>query len=227
MATSKTRRGTRRRPRAGRPVAATSGTLTDGLRRVIADLFELSVPFALVGGLAVSARAEPRMTRDIDVAVSGDADAEEVVQRFLERGYRVEMVVEQIRAQRLSTVRMVPARSSFVLDLLFASSGIETEIVAAAEPLDVLEGLRLPVARAGHLIAMKLLAADARKRPQDLDDIRALLVTASASELRRVTTAIALIERRGFARGRDLRKLWRDARDGHVRRRTATRSSNR
>jgi hypothetical protein len=37
-----------------------------------------SVPFALVGGLAVSVHVEPRFTRDIDlaVAVAGDAKAE-------------------------------------------------------------------------------------------------------------------------------------------------------
>ncbi|MEO8550578.1 MAG: hypothetical protein ABI678_11415 [Kofleriaceae bacterium] len=205
-------------------MAATSGSLSEGLRRVVNDLLELSVPFALVGGLAVSARAEPRLTRDIGVAVGGEVNPEEVVQRFLGRRYRVEMVVEQTRVDRLSTVRLVPARSGFVLDLLFASSGIESEIVNAAELLDVLEGLRLPVARTGHLIAMKLLAADARQRPQDLDDIRALLVTASAVERRRVTTAIGLIERRGFARGRDLQKRWRDARDSYAPRRRAARA---
>jgi hypothetical protein len=34
------------------------------------DLTEVDVPFALVGGLAVSAHTEPRSTRDADLAVA-------------------------------------------------------------------------------------------------------------------------------------------------------------
>jgi hypothetical protein len=99
-----------------------------------------------------------------------------------------------------------------VLDLLFASCGIEQAIVAAAEILEVVPGLRIPVARAGHLIAMKLRAADARTRPQDADDIRALLGSANARETRRTTAALDLITKRGFGRGRDLAAAWRRAR---------------
>lgn len=40
------------------------------LRRIDADLREAAVSFALVGGLAVSVRTEPRFTRDADLAVA-------------------------------------------------------------------------------------------------------------------------------------------------------------
>ena len=55
---------------------------------------------------------------------------------------------------------------------------------------------------------MKLLARDDRERPQDLDDIRALLATMGAHERNRVRAAIDLISKRGFARGRDLDAAW-------------------
>lgn len=46
---------------------------------------------ALVGGLAVSARSEPRFTRDVDlaVAVEDDEDAEQLVRALTGRGYRM------------------------------------------------------------------------------------------------------------------------------------------
>lgn len=50
-------------------------TETDPLRtlgRICEDLRELKVPFCLVGGLAVSARAEVRTTRDVDLAITVD-----------------------------------------------------------------------------------------------------------------------------------------------------------
>jgi hypothetical protein len=57
------------------------------LCRASADLETAGVRFALIGGLAVSARVEPRFTRDLDfaVAVEGDADAEALV-GFLSAG---------------------------------------------------------------------------------------------------------------------------------------------
>lgn len=48
------------------------------LRDLSADLSQIGVSFAVVGGIAASARGEPRFTRDVDVvvAVSGDEQAE-------------------------------------------------------------------------------------------------------------------------------------------------------
>lgn len=59
-----------------------------------------------------------------------------------------------------------------MLDVLFASSGIESEVVGSAELLEVLPGLTVPVARIGHLIALKVLSRDDRDRHQDIADLR-------------------------------------------------------
>lgn len=91
-----------------------------------------------------------------------------------------------------------------MIDLLFASSGIEPEIVSAAEVVDLLPGLSIPVARTEHLIALKVLSRDDVRRPQDLVDLRALLRVASDEERQRARHALALIAARGYHRGRDL-----------------------
>ena len=162
-----------------------------------------------MGGLAVSARTEPRFTRDVDVAVAvpGDPEAEALVRSLSGSGYLVLAQVEQEDTRRLAQVRLVPpggAPEAFVLDLLFASSGIEPEIVAAADVIEVLEGFRVPVASTGHLLALKVLSFDDRSRPQDRADIRALLRTAEASDVETCRRALGLIGTRGFARGRKL-----------------------
>jgi len=94
-------------------------------------LESLEHPFALVGGLAVSSRAEPRFTRDIDLAVlvHDDAEAESVIFTLRQSGYQVISVVEQEATGRLATIRLrVPLEPhGAVLDLLFASCGIEPE----------------------------------------------------------------------------------------------------
>ena len=183
--------------------------LEAALRRAADDLDRSRRPWALVGGFAVSARVEPRFTRDVDIAVmvDGDPAAEELVRSLITGGYIVFSSVEHDNG-RLATVRMSRATSDVevVVDLLFASSGIEPEIAQAAEVLEISPGLVVPVATIGHLIAIKILARDDATRPQDLADLRALLGCASPADLSVAREAAALIEARGFNRGRDLRK---------------------
>ena len=110
-------------------------------------------------------------------------------------------------ARRLATVRLAiggEATSGAVIDLPFASSGIEPEIVGAADTIDVVPELRVPVARLGHLIALKVLARDDRSRPQDRVDLAALLMHADAHALREARESLETIVSRGFNRGRDL-----------------------
>jgi hypothetical protein len=191
--------------------------LERALERIVSELRREGAAFALVGGLAVSVRAEPRLTRDADLAVSvaSDAAAEALVLGLQQRGYRVVAAVEQDAVGRLSTVRLVAGGSArgVVTDLLFASSGIEPEIVAAADPLEVLPGVVLPVASIGHLITMKLLARDDRQRPADADDLHALASVAVEADWTTAALAVRQIEERGFHRGRDLAALLVDLRE--------------
>jgi predicted nucleotidyltransferase len=182
-------------------------SVLEAARSAAADLGAASAPTALIGGLAVSFRAEPRNTRDVDfaVAVAGDAQAEAIVRDLSARGYGLVTALEHNVTGRLATVRLRPARTpTTIVDLLFASSGIEPEIVAAAEAVELAPDFILPVARTGHLIAMKLLARDDKARPQDRVDLAALLLAASEDEIERARSACALIAVRGYARGRDL-----------------------
>lgn len=97
-------------------------SLEAALRQIRTDLTETHVPFALVGGLAVSARTEPRFTRDADlaVAIASDAEAEALIHEFRARGYGIEAIVEQEAVGRLATVRLTPANvpQAPVIDLL-------------------------------------------------------------------------------------------------------------
>lgn len=183
-------------------------SLEAALRQIHTDLTEAHVSFALVGGLAVSVRTEPRFTRDADLAVAlaGDAEAEALIRSLRARDYGIEAIVEQEAVGRLATVRLTRSRKprAPVIDLLFASSGIEPEVVAEAEPIELLPNLTIGVAREGHLIALKVLSRDDAGRPQDLVDLRALQRVASSGELARARQSLALIAARGYHRGRDL-----------------------
>jgi hypothetical protein len=186
------------------------------LQRAVADVERAGHTPALVGGLAVSARSEPRFTRDADlvVGVASDDEAEALIGVLGRVGYRPLTVIEQRAVGRLATVRLAPpglADEAIVLDLLFASSGAEPEIVEGSEPLEVFPEVVIRVASVGDLIALKVLARDDRRRPQDAADLRALFGVVDANEMARARRTLTLIEGRGYARGRDLSGLFEHA----------------
>ena len=179
------------------------------LANAVADLNAEGVRFALVGGLAVSVQIEARFTRDLDFAVAclDDPQAERIVAALQRRGYTLETVLEHETRHRLATVRLLPPEadgSAAMIDLLFATAGIEPEVVADSTPTTLPGGVHAPVARIGHLIALKLLASDEVRRPQDQVDIANLVRAADEPETDRARHAVRLIVERGFHRGRDL-----------------------
>jgi len=194
----------------------------ESLLRQIAGLLEgRRQPWALIGGLAVSVRTEPRFTRDLDVAVAvaDDYAAETLVLSLQTAGFRALATVEQEATHRLATARMAPLGDQpqgMMLDLLFASSGIEPEVCKEAERLQVFPSVVVPVARLHHLIVLKALARDDRDRPQDAADLRHLVKVAQDSDLAAACDAARLIEARGFNRSRNLvtavTDAWRDFR---------------
>lgn len=179
--------------------------LEEALPQIVGDLRDLGSPWALVGGLAVCARTEPRPTADIDVAVAvpDDATAKACVSDLLAADYQSREWIVHSQTGRLATVRLLSsvAGEDVAVDLFFASSGIEAEVVGAAEPLEVQPGLTIPVARIGHLIAVKLCWRRSAKRDRDL---RTLVERANAEDLEEARHLIGLITERGYHRGRDL-----------------------
>jgi len=156
-----------------------------------------------VGGLAVSVRAEVRFTRDVDLAVvvSDDADAEALIRSLRDDGFEPIATVEHEVRRRLSTVRLI--HRGVKVDLLFASSGIEDEIVNAAIEVEVLDAGSIPVARAEDLLAMKVLSMTDR-RLQDRIDAEKLLRFRTEMKLDEVRDRLRLITTRGYNREQDL-----------------------
>lgn len=74
----------------------------------------------------------------------------------------------------------------------------------AAESVNLFPGVTAPVARIGHLIALKVLSRDDETRPQDTVDLRALIVEATPADLEMARGALDLITARGYNRDKDL-----------------------
>lgn len=144
---------------------------------------------------------------DIALSVADDAEAERIVSSFLRSGHQVLSLLDQTATGRFATARLIPpgeVEGGAILDLMFASCGIEPELVAAATPVELYQGLRVPVATIGHLIALKVLSRDDDTRPQDIIDLRALIVEATEADLAMARDGLTLITERGYDRGKSL-----------------------
>ena len=183
--------------------------------QIQANLLVTQTAWCLIGGLAVGARTDPRFTKDLDLAVStlDDKASEDLVFSLQAQGYRILAILEQQITGRLATVRLAPpgGLDITVIDLLFASSGIENSIVARARPLEVFPQLQVPVAQLGDLIAMKILARDDRNRPQDRLDLRSLFGLATPDDKSIALQALREIIQTGSNRGRALLQEFREA----------------
>lgn len=173
-----------------------------GAARILATT---NARWALVGGIAVSVRSTPRFTADADlvVAVQNDAQAERIIHTALADGWQLSALIEQTDTGRLATARLVRPDLGKA-DFLFASSGIEPEIVDGSTAVEVIVGHRLPVAAVGHLLALKVLSRDDRRRPNDRSDLASLVAVCDDRQWAIAEQSCALIVQRGFGRGRDL-----------------------
>lgn len=99
----------------GRPSRSAKIPIREALEQVLSHLDDQSARAAVLGGLAVSVWAEPRFTRDVDlaVAVRDDADAERLVGQLTQRGYRLLATVEQMHSISMFSERCsTPMRCS-------------------------------------------------------------------------------------------------------------------
>lgn len=185
--------------------------LRDTLADLASQLSSAGARFAVVGGLAASARGEARFTRDIDVvvAVTSDEEAEGVVFQLTQQGYRVLATVEQAATHRLATARLQHPLG-VVCDLIFATCGIEREIVDGAESLELFDRA-VPTAASEAIVAMKVLSAS-EQRPRDLGDLHAILRAQPDLDQALVLELLNRIAERGFARGQNLVDKWADLR---------------
>ena len=153
---------------------------------VVAALGSQGVPFAVIGGLALSAHGVIRDTSDIDLLAPA-ARAGEIDSIAVKLGYR---------CLHRSADAVNYARSDERLDLLLASRPTAVKLLAAAIPRATLYGA-MPVVSAEGIIGFKLQAwVNDRRRGQDVEDIRKLLsANRDVLDLREIREYFRLFDR--------------------------------
>ncbi len=135
------------------------------------------IPFAVIGGLAVSLRGQPRMTVDVDlVALTDPEQALRLVRDLASTPFTPLFAGVEEVVQRSFILPLRHRSTGIRVDVAIGMSGFERDAVGRATPVTI--GDRgIPVVAVEDLLVMKALAG----RPQDDQDIRGLVAAQEAT----------------------------------------------
>ncbi len=133
-----------------------------------AVLESLSIPYMLIGGLAVSLWGEPRATLDADLTVWVEPEDLASVVGVLSKRLTARVSDPEAFVRRTRVLPMTSAQGVRV-DLIFATLPWEKQAIRRARIMEV-SGTAVRVASVEDLILMKAVS----DRQKDSDDVRAL-----------------------------------------------------
>jgi predicted nucleotidyltransferase len=136
---------------------------------VASFLEERSIPYMLIGGLAVSVWGEARATLDADFSIWVEPSNLESVVADISARFRP-IPADPLSFAAAARVLPVTASSGVRADLVFASLPNERSVIARAAPKTI-QGRNVLVVSVEDLIWMKLIS----ERLKDIDDARRLL----------------------------------------------------
>jgi hypothetical protein len=149
--------------------------VADALRALDAALRSAGARWYLFGAQAALIHGTSRLTADIDATVAWqDASRVEPLRAAVRAHGFVDRPVATDFTARTRVLPLEHSATRIEVDLVLGGPGLEELFLSRAREHDV-EGVRVPVASAEDLIAMKVLGG----RPKDLEDVRALLAANS------------------------------------------------
>ncbi|MFI5385979.1 MAG: nucleotidyl transferase AbiEii/AbiGii toxin family protein, partial [Fimbriimonadales bacterium] len=131
----------------------------------------LGVPYVFIGGLALQAWGEPRLTRDVDISLLTGFHNEEAIVDFLLSRLNGRIANAKEHALRHRVLLLI-SKGGVGIDIGLAGFPFEQEMIERSVPVQFLPGILLPAVTAEDLVVMKAFAG----RDRDWDDIRGIVV---------------------------------------------------
>jgi len=155
------------------------------LLQAVGQVFDsLGIGWYLFGAQAALVHGASRLTADVDVTVAlGEWETRQLVEALGDGGFSMRIEDDDF-VDRTRVLPVLHLSTGVPADIVLAGPGIEEQFLARAEIRD-LDGVRVPVACAEDVVAMKILAG----RPKDIDDAVAIL------DAQKATLDLALIRR--------------------------------
>lgn len=140
------------------------------LRRILPFFEEQEIRFAVIGGVGLGGYGMPRATVDLDFVLDADAQPT-VIEHLQSLGYRT------LHRSTGYSNHQHPDPEKGAVDVVYVREPTSSRIFGSTRILEGPGGMKVPVPRPEHLIAMKVVAMknDPSRALQDLADIRFLM----------------------------------------------------
>lgn len=152
--------------------------LTDVIHELVALFDRMSLPYAIMGGIAVRAYGLPRPTYDVDFTLAVPRERLRGLFAAVEElGYSIPTAyegggVDQVGGMPLVKIRLYLDGKGIDADMFLAETAFQQEVIARRVTCTV-EEQPVSLVTAEDLILFKLIAS----RPRDLIDVQDILFT--------------------------------------------------
>jgi hypothetical protein len=144
--------------------------LIDAASAVQRVLVDAAIDFCFIGGFAAQRHAEPRVTRDVDLAVLTGLGNETHVIDVLLAAFPARRADARAFAERYR-VLLLQTASGVGIDATLTALPFEAEMIARSTPFEFAAGVYLRTCSAEDLLIMKIFAG----RPIDWRDVEMVL----------------------------------------------------
>ncbi len=177
-----------------------SSTLSDLLEKLARAFQAEKIPYMLIGGQAVLAYGEPRLTRDIDVTIGL---APEGLPRILKLLKKLELSPLPKDPRKFVEKTMVlpagHAQTGARVDIIFSISPYESQALKRARKIQV-HTHKVCFAAAEDVIIHKIVAG----RPRDLEDAQGILLKQKKMDLKYIRSWLGRFDQALSSRYLDL-----------------------
>jgi hypothetical protein len=133
-------------------------------------LLEAGIPSIVIGGVAVAAWGEPRLTRDVDLKVLLSRQDADRLLEILSTSYRP-LLPDPGEMLRKQALLFIQDSAGTRLDLLLADTPYDVVAIQRGRDIEVQPGMLVRVCSPEDLILYKLIST----RPRDHEDARSVI----------------------------------------------------
>ena len=135
-----------------------------------AELERLKLPHVFIGGVALQAWGEPRLTRDVDISVWAPFGEEEPIVSQLLEAFR-SRIAGALPFAIQNRVLLCETEDGIGIDIGLAAFPFEKLALERAHLIELVKGCPLPCVSAEDLVVMKVFAG----RPRDWEDVKSII----------------------------------------------------